>query len=52
MKRIGLDLTEEEHKEIKIFCANYSISIREFCMNSIKEKMEKMCPEQKKSHSR
>lgn len=47
MKRIGLDVTEEEHKEIKIFCAQYGMSVREFCINCIKDKMDKMCPERK-----
>ena len=39
MKRIGIEVTEEKHQEIKLFCVEHNIDMRRFFLNSVEEKM-------------
>jgi len=50
MKRIGIDLTEEEHQSVKVICAKGKISIRDFCVEAINEKIgAKICTKRGKN---
>lgn len=39
MKRIGIEVTEEKHQEIKLFCVQHDIDMRSFFLNAVEEKM-------------
>jgi len=40
MGNINIDLPEELHKQIKVFCAMHSISIKEFLIKTLEEETE------------
>ena len=39
MGNINIDIPEELHKEIKIFCAMHGISIKDFLIQSMEEEV-------------
>lgn len=40
-KRIVIDCTEKEHRDVKIYCSTKGKKIKEFCLIAVKEKMER-----------
>ncbi|MBW3023063.1 type II toxin-antitoxin system HicB family antitoxin [Candidatus Woesearchaeota archaeon] len=48
MGNINIELPEELHKEIKIFCAIHGISIKDFLIKSLEEDAEKKEADEKK----
>ena len=40
--RISIDIDKDQHKQLKIYCAQMGITVKEFVLGSINEKMN-MC---------
>jgi len=44
MKRIGLDVTPEQHTAIKIYSATHGISVKDACLEALKKIMgDELC---------
>lgn len=56
MKRIGIDVTENEHQDLKIICAKSvpPVSLRELCVRAINKYLGKdiICSKNQKSNSK
>lgn len=37
--RISVDIDEEQHRQLKIYCAQWKITVKEFVLSSINDKM-------------